>query len=349
LVDKILGNRDSDIVGEVEESVCENCCRWFEPSLDHWNPVVSALILNRIDRVDDAANAASLREKATASIPIMDADPGDFLPQEVAPPDITSPDQIEAVLPLPYAPRNRSDVSPLSWMVGITTAPRRRPTIRYCIDSLRRSGWPRAFVFADGCEPHDGRDIPEGKEITWISRSTNVGGWSNFVLAAQELVHRNPDADGYLMLQDDALLARYSGLRSYVDRVMRTIGAGSIASLYCCDIDLKPSCGWDRSTLAMQRGAQGFAFGGEAMRRFVADPITRPWEGPWHNNGARPLEQRGIDGNIGRWAYQRGVPLWLPTPSLIWHLGETSTLWPGASMIGIRRAGDFLERHFPTA
>jgi hypothetical protein len=232
-------------------------------------------------------------------------------------------------------------------MVGIATSPRRRPTIDYCLDSVRRSGWERAFVFADGGGTGGSYESIDGIAVTRIERGTSVGGWSNFVLAAQEMVHRDPDAQAYLMLQDDALLARFSGLRPYLDRVMHSIGPAAIASLYCCEIDTMSRRGWHRSTLPMQRGAQGFSIGGDAMRRFVADPITRPWEGPWHHQGARPLEQRGIDGNIGRWAQQRHVPLWLPTPSLIWHLGETSTLWPGAAMLGIRRAGDFLERHYP--
>ena len=234
-------------------------------------------------------------------------------------------------------------------MVGITTSHRRRPTIDHTIDSLGRAGWDHAFVFADGCETNAASNCFDAVDVTWVRRATNVGGWSNFVLGAMELVHRDPDADGYLMLQDDALLARFSGLRAYVDRLMTSIGPEAMASLYCCELDSKPEFGWHRSTLPYQRGAQGFAFGGQAMRRFVADAVTRPWEGKWHNNSARPLEQRGIDGNVGRWALQQEVPLWLPTPSLIWHLGETSTLWPGAAMVGIRRAGGFLEQHFRSA
>ena len=82
LVDKIVDDGETGSEDELEASVCEACCRWFEPSIDDWNPVVSSLVLNRIGRVPDRANTAQLREKATASIPIMQSEPADYSPQE---------------------------------------------------------------------------------------------------------------------------------------------------------------------------------------------------------------------------------------------------------------------------
>jgi hypothetical protein len=50
---------------------------------------------------------------------------------------------------------------------------------------------------------------------------------------------------------------------------------------------------------------------------------------------------RFIDDVIGEWAERNLVPIWYPTPSLVQHIGETSTVWPGVPAAGFRRADFF--------
>ena len=49
-----------------------------------------------------------------------------------------------------------------------------------------------------------------------------------------------------------------------------------------------------------------------------------------------------IDTVIGWWARRRRVPFWFPTPSLVQHIGETSTLWAGCDASGPRAASLFV-------
>jgi hypothetical protein len=48
------------------------------------------------------------------------------------------------------------------------------------------------------------------------------------------------------------------------------------------------------------------------------------------------------DDVIGLWAERSGIPIWYPTPSLVQHSGETSTLWSFDSRAtGVRKAAWF--------
>ncbi|MEM6777681.1 MAG: hypothetical protein AAF670_08480 [Planctomycetota bacterium] len=334
----------------VDTSVCQHCCKWPEPNTDHWNPVIGSLVLGSLDETEgqrSRPNAEHVRHLAMEYIDTDVDSSGTTAPDRQPPADVEDVSLIVACMPPPSVvvdgpsePRGPD----FAWAVGITTAPRSHPTLPYCIDALARAGWTDAFVFADG----DVSDEIESRslQLEWIRRSRAAGGWSNYVLAAHELVHRRPHADAYLLLQDDAMLTRWSAIRSYIELVIASVGASAVVSLYSSIVgnaELATNR-WSRFDRPYLPGAQGVAFTQSAMHAFVADSITRPWE--WSSTPRRPsapFEQRGIDGKIGRWAHATSTPMWLPSPSLIWHLGDTSTLWPHATMTGIRRANGFLE------
>jgi hypothetical protein len=50
-----------------------------------------------------------------------------------------------------------------------------------------------------------------------------------------------------------------------------------------------------------------------------------------------------IDILIGRWADERRLPIWFPSPSLVQHIGNESSIWsdPDSRAIGERRANRF--------
>lgn len=53
---------------------------------------------------------------------------------------------------------------------------------------------------------------------------------------------------------------------------------------------------------------------------------------------AESMEKRVTD-----WCEAVDLPYYVHVPSLVQHIGDTSTIWPAASATGRRRAGDFLE------
>jgi hypothetical protein len=46
---------------------------------------------------------------------------------------------------------------------------------------------------------------------------------------------------------------------------------------------------------------------------------------------------------ITTWANRQGIATWFPTPSLVRHIGDTSTLWPALRASGAQRAGRFAD------
>jgi hypothetical protein len=194
-----------------------------------------------------------------------------------------------------------------------------------------RAGWDRPRLFIDS-----GVTIPERFDhLPLTFRETKLGAWPNYYLALAELLMREPDADAFLILQDDALLHHRHPVREYLEQALWPVDPIGAVSLYCSKAYTRAAAGWHALEGEWIWGALAFIFSGASARRFLADPAvlehrTHPEEG-----------LANVDGVIGRWAVRHQLPIYYPTPSLVQHIGEVSSLWPTARALGYRRADRF--------
>jgi hypothetical protein len=168
-------------------------------------------------------------------------------------------------------------------------------------------------------------------------RDPAVGAWPNHYLALFELTLRQPSADAFLILQDDALIYDGENVREYLERTLWPGTAAPVVSLYCPGPYTANCFGWHRFRPSWFWGAQAFVFSREAAQRYLRD--RRVCQHRWQA-ASGGLNQ--IDVLIGWWALRRRVPLWYPTPSLVQHIGDSSTLYPECSATGPRAASVFV-------
>ena len=219
-----------------------------------------------------------------------------------------------------------------TWSVGVTTSLRRRPTLEWTLDGLARAGWDRPRLFVDGpvTIPHRHAECP----VTY--REPRIGAWPNFYLSLAELLMRDPEADAYLMVQDDVDFFDGVKLREYLESVLWPGDSPGPVSLYSCQLDARPAAGWTRHEHPWFLGAHAFIFPGDLARRFLADPVVMAHRRTGSYNGLA-----NVDTVVGEWAFRDGSPISFPTPSLCRHVGHASTLWPGAKIEGNRKEGPF--------
>jgi len=218
------------------------------------------------------------------------------------------------------------------WAVGMTTAPRKQPTILRTLHSLLDAGWNDLRLFA---EP--GSEIPDAFSRLPISqRDTRLGAFPNWYLALSELVMREPQADAYLLCQDDVLFAQ--GLRSYLEERLWPAERLGVVSIYSAGsqstrgpdgfhIDNR---GWDVG------GALALIFPSSAARAFLSHPYVLK-----HRQRGPEEGMHFIDAVVGTWCQRTGFPFYLHAPSLAQHIGDASTLFSGAANDGPRQAGAF--------
>jgi hypothetical protein len=209
-----------------------------------------------------------------------------------------------------------------SWAVGITTAPRREPTLKRCLSSLARAGWDHGSIFA---EP--GSEIPAGFDRFSVTRrAARMGAWPNWYLALAELYMREPYADAFFVLQDDVVLCR--NVRRYLEHALWCAPAAGLVSVYRPAV--YGSSGTDSGWLQVDTreglmGALTCIFPNAAARNLLADPQIVE-----HRlRGASGLE--GIDTAIGKWAHRANLPVYAHCPSLADHIGRTSAMWSASS------------------
>ncbi|HEY2157755.1 MAG TPA: hypothetical protein VGH33_19150 [Isosphaeraceae bacterium] len=311
----------------VGRDACEACCRGFPPSEDDLNPVVASLLYDLSSRIVDRGGVAGcdrdraveLNRWAAQSVP-TEEDCRD------APPGLDAGGStLDRIVP---APRRRSGPDVRSWSVGVTTAPRAVPTLADCLASLAAAGWksPRLFVDGDVAIPEAFAHLPR------TDRRPQIGAWPNYYLALGELLMRDPEADAYMIVQDDSLFAGFD-IRGYLERILWPGRRPGITSLFCSRAYTRPEPGWREFEGVWIWCALAFIFPREAAQRFLADRdvVLHRWSKTRHNLAE-------IDWRVGRWAADHDVPVYYPTPSLVQHIGEVSSLWKGLRLLGDRRA-----------
>jgi hypothetical protein len=236
---------------------------------------------------------------------------------------------IEELLP---RPAERSGPEVREWAIGVTTAPRRLPTLADCLDSVIQAGWPEPRLFVDSHV-----DIPDRfSHLPITLREPRIGAWPNYYLALGELFLRQPQADAYLLIQDDSLFFGHSGLCAYLERILWPGPEPGIASLFCSRSYTQPTHGWHRFDGNWVWCALAFIFSNATAKRFLADRSVVDHRCATTFDGLTK-----IDILIGAWAQERQVPIYYPTPSLVQHIGQVSTLWPVARAVGARSADRF--------
>jgi hypothetical protein len=169
-------------------------------------------------------------------------------------------------------------------------------------------------------------------------RNPAAGAWPNHYLALLELTLRRPDADAFLILQDDALIYDGENVREYLEQALWPGDRLPVVSLYCPAPYTARRYGWHAYRKAWVWGALALVFPRAVVQTYLRDRSVcrHRWR-----SGSGGLAQ--IDTLLGWWARRRGIPSWFPTPSLVQHIGETSTLWADCSpLVGPRTASLFV-------
>jgi len=168
-----------------------------------------------------------------------------------------------------------------------------------------------------------------------VLRGRPIGAWPSYYLALSELVLREPQADAYLLVQDDAAFYDRENVRQYLEEISWPTSTG-VVSLYCSEAYSQPTSGWYALDERWVWGAVAFLFPRESARRLLCDErvLAHRWRGP--DGGLR-----NIDAVVGDWVRRSALQVFYPTPSLVQHIGDASTLWPAGRAWLKRRADRF--------
>ncbi|MEZ5945104.1 MAG: hypothetical protein R3C18_27265 [Planctomycetaceae bacterium] len=218
------------------------------------------------------------------------------------------------------------------WAVGVTTSPRRQDTLEQCLNSLVAAGWPLPELFVDG-----EADIPAAlQQLPQTRRTPQFGARGNYYHTIKDLLANHPEAEAFMLVQDDCIWPIELSVREYLERSLWPTDGDCLVSAWCCADDTAPNSGWNEYSGKWRFGAVTFIFPRMTAERFVADG---------HIQDAFLAENAalgGISGLLGEWASANNIPVFFPTPSLVQHIGDISTIWENARAVGVRRAKRFI-------
>lgn len=331
LVSELMGLSDP-VLTLVERDACRACSDSFVPGPRDPNSVVASLLYQACETVLNsngvpgltAETAQEIQEFAEEHLPaIRGHEDEDGAQDRVV--ELHGDSPIEAVIPLPAVTCGRVK----KWCVGITTAPRRVSSLDASLEAIVNAGWTRPRIFVDGDVriPHQWSDLPVS------CRTPKVGAWPSYYLALTEMFMRDPSADAYALFQDDIELLRRTDLRAYLERVLWPGENPGILSLYCSSEYTRKDPGWHRFPENWIWGATAFVFSPDAVRGILSSAAVLDHRLEGAGDGLK-----GIDVAVGQWAEKTNTPIWFPTPSLVQHTGQVSTLWETARAVACRRA-----------
>lgn len=289
---------------KLPDGACATCLASRPPDFgpDRLSPVVAAQVMNAW-RTADAPPSPEQRNWVRSFLRKAPARRDVGPSPEIQVDEKRSP--LEAMLP---RPKQRYGVKVKRWAIGVTTAPRQEPTLNRTLSSLIAAGFSDPVLFAEPDAPVD--DV--WKENV-VRRDRRLGGWGNYITSLVELLVRRPDADAYLMVQDDVQFAENVGnIRMYLeDHVLWPAERLACVSLYCSSAYTAAHAGWHAMIgRPWIWGALAFVFSPEAAWRMLGhDLIAGHARQQVMKRGFRPETVRRIDDAIGRYAKAAGLPI----------------------------------------
>ncbi len=168
--------------------------------------------------------------------------------------------------------------------------------------------------------------------VTW--REDSVGAWPSWYMALAELILHQPNADAYLLLQDDTVLFDRHSLREYLETVLWPGKRPGIVSLFYTGN--RTEGGWFNADGAWHFSAQALVLSAGVARALLCDPdLSRTWLAAAGGTHVPVPEM------LSAWVHSNAVEMWSMSPSLAQHIGNTSTIWMDAPVIAGRRAAWF--------
>lgn len=202
----------------------------------------------------------------------------------------------------------------MNWAIGIQTCPRPEDVyIDHTIESVKRAGWDDITIFAEPDSP-----VPQGYPVTY--RPFRYGDWTNWVCAYFELFMANPEANAFVLFEDDVTSSR--NIRSYLEWAIPKLGRFGCLSLYTPPKHHSDFQGWhdEADTGWALSGAQAMVFTRGSLQRFLSDPKVVNYR--FDEIGKKNAHK---DCAIGKWACKKERVLY-HNPSLIDHRGVESLI-----------------------
>lgn len=244
---------------------------------------------------------------------------------------------IEAGTKQAIGPNIRSVKTRRTWAVGVTTCPRKDPTLAACVDSLHAAGWD-PIVFAEpGSEKTDARVI---------QNETKLGCWHNWLNSAKFLLEHT-DADVLMTVQDDAVF--HPDSLEFVDSVLWPREDAAFVSLYTPKHyqvqhgnpdHWKP--GVRRVTTTSLWGTLAVAWDRDTLEKVVDHHIAKTWLGVGPKKRCQkaahfeirrldPSRINNSDTAAGKICNLLGRSMWFVDPSPVVHIAKHSAIAHGGN------------------
>ncbi len=369
-IENALATHGHETEFEVAEDACQVCVSESEPTPACLNTVVSALLYTKISQLQKAGQSTAeidrlgiQAEKGLRMITHPDLDEelpdrkfGDCVHigdesnhgerrcnhsnHECATAaichlcqDHAASDSADSVRLITRLPLKQAGQPVKNWMVGVTTSPRREDTLDRTLDSIRRAGWSSPWLFFDSAVQVAERHA----HLPVTYREARTGAWPNYYLSLTEMLMRDPNADAYMIVQDDVVLSHSENLRTYLEQILWPDDETGVVSLFCSSVYHREQEGWRALDEKWVWGALAFIFSNEAAWAFISDSQVIA-----HRKSRQFDGTRKIDVTVGEWLLRSQKKILYPVPSLAKHIGESSTLWEEATAKGKRQASEFI-------
>ena len=180
--------------------------------------------------------------------------------------------------------------------------------------------------------------LGNGRSVTLRDRP--LGPWSNWFLALGEMYQRDPFADAYMLVQDDALFCK--NVRALLESLGAIPRDVALISPYCPQVYQRDSTG----VVAVDAGwcligAVTLVIPAHVVVELLVDRTAIA-----HRKSDPERGRRHIDAVVGLWAQKSGRCAWYLSPSVVQHIGDTSTIYPREGAVNPVRSAHFVGEEF---